>query len=133
MILILRHSDRAAHEIHDALRAMMLEPEWNPDLVYVKGRIHSIMRGFVKRPELILDYSAGIVEGDEVLIHGVKKEDGTDLMVDDLADDILFGNGVSVGEVRLKDGKRVAATWICFPTRLNDTVRGRLADIEGLI
>jgi len=133
MILILRRSERAAHEIHSALRGVMLEPEWNPDLVYMKGRIHSVAKGLVKMPELTLDYSAGIVERDEVLIHGVKKEDGTDLMVDDVADDLLFGNGVSVGEVRLKDGKRVAATWICFPTRLNDTVRGRLADIQGLI
>ncbi|MEM0364470.1 MAG: hypothetical protein QXS25_02740 [Candidatus Nitrosocaldus sp.] len=63
----------------------------------------------------------------------LKKADGSPLTVDDLDEEFLFGNNLTVGGVGLKDGSGVGATILVVDSYYEDAVKAKLDDIRAVL
>lgn len=73
---------------------------------------------------------------DTVKIHidqDVKKPDGTQVTIDDIRPDYLFGNGVTCCGFTLKDGTDVAAVFFVVDQAYDTQVRAILEDIKTAV
>ncbi|MCS6768060.1 MAG: hypothetical protein RMJ59_07125 [Candidatus Nitrosocaldus sp.] len=60
----------------------------------------------------------------------LKKPDGSPVRVEDLDEEFLFGNNLTVGGVGFKDGSGVGATILVVDSHYEDAIKAKLDDIR---
>lgn len=71
--------------------------------------------------------------GDRIkfVIHpDVKKNDGTPLTADDISENMLFGNAVTIGGILLKDDSTIDATIIVADQHYNSLLESKMSEMK---